>query len=76
MTLLRYLPMALGQAFRPHLSASLSCVLLGLADESEGVRDAALRAGRTLVDMFAATSMQQLLPSVEEAMFSGDHRIR
>lgn len=76
MTLLRYLPMAIGQAFAPHLSQSLSCILSGLADETEGVRDSALRAGKTLVDLFAATSMPLLLPSMEEAMFSGDYRIR
>jgi len=75
-TLLRYLPMAMGHSFEPHLSDTLSCILAGLADETEGVRDASLKAGKTLVDMFASTSMALLLPSMEEAMFSGDYRIR
>ena len=74
--LLRYLPMAIGAPFQPFLEDAIACILPGLADEVESVREAALKAGRTMVDLFAATSLNVLLPSVSEALFSHDARIR
>ena len=36
-----------------HLGEVLPAILDGLADEAEGVRDAALAAGRTAVELYA-----------------------
>lgn len=39
-----------------HLGTVLPAILDGLADEAEGVRDAALAAGRTAVELYAQVS--------------------
>ena len=54
----------------------LPAILDGLADESEGVRDAALQAGRTAVELFAQTSLPLLLPAVENGIIHDNWRIR
>ena len=59
-----------------HLGEILPAVLDGLADEAEGVRDAALAAGRTAVELFASTSLPLLLPAVEAGILSDNWRIR
>ena len=76
LVLLRFLPQTLDGGFQPHLWAALSCILDGLADEAEAVRDAAMKAGRTLVDLYALSSLTLLLPAVEEGIFHANHRIR
>jgi hypothetical protein len=76
LVLLRHLPRAAPDAFRAHLAAALPAVLRGLADEGEGVRDAALAAGRGLVDLYAATATPLLLPAVEAGAGSPNWRIR
>ncbi len=48
----------------------------GLADESEGVRQAALAAGRTLVDLYALSALELLLPAVERGCAHENWRIR
>lgn len=59
-----------------HLDDVLPAILDGLADESEGVRDAALSAGRTAVELFAQTSLPLLLPAVEAGIINDNWRIR
>ena len=59
-----------------HLGVVLPAILDGLADESEGVRDAALQAGRTAVELFAQTSLPLLLPAVENGIIHDNWRIR
>ena len=54
----------------------LPSILDGLADEAEGVRDAALAAGRTLVDLYAETALPLLLPAVEDGILNDNWRIR
>ena len=54
----------------------LPAILDGLADESEGVRDAALQAGRTAVELFAQSSLPLLLPAVENGIIHDNWRIR
>lgn len=54
----------------------LPAILDGLSDEAEGVRDAALAAGRILVDNYANSALPLLLPAVEEGVFSDNWRIR
>ena len=51
-------------------------ILDGLADESEGVRQAALAAGRTLVDLYALSALELLLPAVERGCAHENWRIR
>lgn len=54
----------------------LPSILDGLADEAEGVRDAALAAGRTFVDLYAETALPLLLPAVEDGILNDNWRIR
>jgi|AntAceMinimDraft_12_1070368.scaffolds.fasta_scaffold05872_1 HEAT repeat protein len=78
LTLLRFLPLALGQLFEAHLQEALAEVLTGLADSDEPVRDAALGAGRVFVEEFShsAQSLDLLLPSIEDGISSENWRIR
>lgn len=50
----------------------LACILDGLADEAEGVRDAALAAGRISVELYANSALPLLLPAVEAAIMSAN----
>lgn len=59
-----------------HLHDVLPSILDGLADEAEGVRDAALAAGRTFVDLYAETALPLLLPAVEDGILNDNWRIR
>ena len=54
----------------------LPAILSGLADESEGVRNAALAAGRTFVEFYAQSSLPLLLPTVEAGIVNDNWRIR
>lgn len=76
LVLFKYLAIAVTDRFGVHLSEVLNCILDGLADEVESVRDAALSAGRTLVELYAETSLPLLLPTVEDGIFAESHRIR
>jgi len=58
------------------LSTVLPAILDGLADESEGVRNAALAAGHTFVDMYATSALPLLLPAVEAGIVNDNWRIR
>ena len=62
--------------FQGHLSGVLPTILDGLSDEAEGVRDAALDAGRVFVDVYARSCLALLLPAVEDGLNSGSWRIR
>ena len=63
---------------RPPLPAVqvLTCILDGLADEAEGVRDAALASGRVAVELYAQSALPLLLPAVEAGITSHNWRIR
>jgi hypothetical protein len=43
------LPAVLNEAFAVHISTTLPVILTGLSDESEGVREVALRAGQVRI---------------------------
>ena len=62
--------------WQSHLQLVLPAILDGLADEAEGVRDAALAAGRTFVDLYAQTALPLLLPAVEAGIVNDNWRIR
>jgi len=78
LTLLRFLPISLGDLFEPHLVDALACVLEGLADEEEPVRDAALNAGRVFIEEFShsGSSLDLILPAIEDGISSDNWRIR
>ena len=77
LTLLRYLPVSFGESgFSRHIAAALPCVLGGLADESEGVRSAALAAGRIFIAEFTDNAVSTLLPSIISGMEDLNWRIR
>lgn len=65
-----------GPHLQEYLSTVLPAILDGLADESEGVRNAALAAGHTFVDMYAASALPLLLPAVEAGIVNDNWRIR
>ncbi|GLC46160.1 hypothetical protein PLESTB_001196200 [Pleodorina starrii] len=76
LTLFQFLPLTMEAALQTHLPRVLPAILDGLSDEAEGVRDAALGAGRILVDHYARTALPLLLPAVEEGVFAENWRIR
>ena len=78
LTLLRFLPISLGDLFEPHLVDALACVLEGLADDEEPVRDAALNAGRVFIEEFShsGSSLDLILPAIESGISSDNWRIR
>ncbi|KAI8814624.1 armadillo-type protein [Cladochytrium replicatum] len=76
MMLLIYLPATHGDKFTTYLGTIIPPVLSGLADESEPVRDAALRAGRIVVRNYATKAVDLLLPELEQGLFDDNWRIR
>ncbi|KAG2489371.1 hypothetical protein HYH03_012201 [Edaphochlamys debaryana] len=76
LTLFQYLPLTMAEPLQTHLPRVLPAILDGLSDEAEGVRDAALAAGRILVDTYTSTALELLLPAVEEGVFAENWRIR
>ena len=75
-TLFKYLPHCMTEDFQKHLPEVLPRVLGGLADESEGVREAAFAAGSVAVDLYAKTSLPLVLPAVEAGASDVNWRIR
>ncbi|KXZ48792.1 hypothetical protein GPECTOR_25g376 [Gonium pectorale] len=76
LTLFQFLPLTMEAELQRHLPRVLPAILDGLSDEAEGVRDAALAAGRILVDHYARSALELLLPAVEEGVFHDNWRIR
>ncbi|KAI9312237.1 armadillo-type protein [Dichotomocladium elegans] len=75
-SLLIYLPATFGGRFQPYLGRIIPPILMGLADESEFVRDASLRAGRMIVTNYATKAVDLLLPELEKGLFDNSWRIR
>jgi len=73
---LTFLPSSLGQAFTPLIDSSLPALLGGLSDESEQVRDVAMRAGRVMIRSHGKAHVDKILPSLEEGLIDEDYRIR
>jgi hypothetical protein len=53
-----------------HNCRVLPCVLGGLADDTEVVREVAMRAGQTIVNEYYTTAVDVLIPSLEEGMLT------
>jgi hypothetical protein len=75
-SLLIYLPATFGTRFAPYLSQSITPILAGLADDSEFVRDASLRAGKIMIANYASKSLDLMLPELERGIFNSSWRIR
>ncbi|ODO11508.1 hypothetical protein I350_00288 [Cryptococcus amylolentus CBS 6273] len=75
-SLLVYLPATFGHRFAPHLARVIPPVLNGLADESEYVREASMRAGKMVIANYSGKAVDLLLPELEKGMLDPSWRIR
>ncbi|GIX96451.1 eIF-2-alpha kinase activator GCN1 [Caerostris darwini] len=71
-----YLPMVFKKDFTPYIGEIINPILKALADETEYVRETALRAGQRIVNMYADTAITLLLPELERGLFDDNWRIR
>ncbi|KAI0222670.1 eIF-2-alpha kinase activator GCN1 [Lamellibrachia satsuma] len=71
-----YLPAVFGDAFMSYIATIIPSILKALADESEFVRDTALRAGQRIVNTYADSAVELLLPELENGLFNDNWRIR
>ncbi|GFR94655.1 GCN1 general control of amino-acid synthesis 1-like 1 [Elysia marginata] len=71
-----YLPSVFGQTFVQYVGPILPSILQGLSDENEFVRDTALRAGKRIINQYAETAVELLLPELEKGLFDDNWRIR
>ncbi|KAJ3223816.1 translational activator of GCN4 [Clydaea vesicula] len=76
MTLLIYLPATHGASFQPYLVQIIPPILRGLADEYETVRDSALKAAQMVVKNYSTSSIDLLLPELENGLNNENWRIR
>lgn len=74
--LLIYLPATFGHRFEPHLGRIVSPILGGIADETDSVREASMRAGRMIIANYSNKAVDLLLPELERGLFDESWRIR
>jgi hypothetical protein len=74
--MLTFLPPAMGQGFTSLIDVSLPALISGLSDDSEPVREVALRAGRVLIRSHGKVHVDKILPSLEAGLGDDDYRIR
>ena len=70
------MPHALGAAYQPHLREMTPCVVAGLSDDMEGVRNMAVKAGQTVVNLFGMKCLDQLLPPLQVGLGNPEWRVR
>ncbi|GAA5981477.1 hypothetical protein JCM10908_004121 [Rhodotorula pacifica] len=75
-SLLVFLPVTFGDRFSPYLGKIIQPVLSGLADDSDFVREASMRAGRMIVANHSTKAIDLLLPELELGLFDEAWRIR
>lgn len=75
-SLLVFLPVTFGDRFSPYLGRIIQPVLGGLADDSDFVREASMRAGRMIVANHSSKAIELLLPELERGLFDEAWRIR
>ncbi|WWC90100.1 uncharacterized protein L201_005033 [Kwoniella dendrophila CBS 6074] len=75
-SLLVYLPATFGHRFAPHLGRVIPPILNGLADDSEYVREASMRAGKMIIANYSSKAIDLLLPELEKGMIDHSWRIR
>lgn len=71
-----FLPLGMSKGFQTFLPRVMPCVLGGLADDSEVVREVAMRAGLNIVNEYYISAVDVLVPCLEEGLFSDNWRIR
>lgn len=76
MSLLVFLPTTFGVRFQPHLPKLIQPILGGLADQEEVVREAALKAGKVIINNHSHRAVDLLLPELENGLFDSSSRIR
>ena len=62
--------------YLPCVTSIIFNILQALADESEFVRETALKAGQRVVNMYADTAIELLLPELERGLFGDNWCIR
>ena len=73
---MRYLTGPMHDHLEPRLPVALPVVLRGLADEMESVRGVALDAGKVMVEAYATTATDLVLPAIEKGIVASQWRIR
>lgn len=63
-------------AFAPLIPLVFPLVVQGLADESDGVREVALRTGTVMVESNSATHAKELLAPMQAGLFASEWRVR
>lgn len=76
MPMLFYLPVCFGPQFAPYISRVIGPILSGLASEDDTVSDAAVRAGKLVVENYLGKAVELLLPELEKGLADPNHRIR
>lgn len=71
-----YLPLTFGENFTPYVGLIIQPILKALADDSEFVRDTAIKAGQRIVNTYAETAISLFLPELEKGLFDTNWRIR
>ncbi|VVC28179.1 Hypothetical protein CINCED_3A005946 [Cinara cedri] len=71
-----YMPVVFNDDFIPYINQIITPILKALADENEFVRETALKAGQRIVNMYAESAIQLLLPELERGLFDDNWRIR
>ncbi|CAH2217290.1 jg21021, partial [Pararge aegeria aegeria] len=71
-----YMPGAFTDEFLPYIGQIINPILKALADENEYVRETALKAGQRIVNLYAESAIQLLLPELENGLFDDNWRIR
>ena len=75
-SLLIFLPATFGDRFAPYLGRIIQPVLSGLADDSDYVREASMKAGKMIVANHSTKAIDLLLPELETGLFDESWRIR
>ncbi|THD24819.1 Translational activator gcn1 [Fasciola hepatica] len=71
-----YLPAVFQNSFAEFIAPIIPTILKSLSDETEFLRETALRAAQQIVHMFAESSLELLLPELEQGMQDKNWRIR
>ncbi|KAH3761043.1 protein ILITYHIA [Pelomyxa schiedti] len=74
--LIRFLPVTMRDKLNPYIATILPPVLNGLADQTEVVRDVALKAGNTIVSTYHTSALNLLVPALENGVFDDNWRIQ
>ena len=74
--LLAFLPAVMEEKFADHICNTLPVVLKGLSDNTEGVREVAMRSGQVFVSCHGRNHSDEVLPPLLTGMFDPDWRIR